>query len=87
MRTVKNFHKFEEEKLSILDKLFKNIPKFEEKYKKGIRLFRAGVASVKAAEPYAAQGKTAGTKGYTTLYAYMCKVFRFIFNDIHAVVS
>ena len=50
MSTVKNFHKFEAENLYILDKFFKNIPKFEEKYQNEIRLFRGKVASIKATE-------------------------------------
>ena len=50
MSTVKNFHKFEEEKLYILNKFFKQIPKFNKKYQNEIRLFRAGVAVGQATE-------------------------------------
>ncbi len=50
MSSAKNFHKFKDEKLYILNKLSKQILKFEERYQDEIRLFRAGVASVQSTE-------------------------------------
>jgi len=70
MSTVKNFHKFEEENLYILDKFLKNIPKFEEKYQNEIRLFRSKVASVKATE-YMLQGQKNKARGVLQPYMFI----------------
>ena len=58
MSSVKNFQKFEEERCYILDKLIKNIHKFEEKYQNEIRLYRAGIAEQRATEHMLQEEKT-----------------------------
>lgn len=70
MSTAKNFHKLEEEKLYTLDKLLKNIPKFEEKYQNEILLFRAGVATIKATE-YMLQGQKSQAREAMRPYMFM----------------
>ncbi len=70
MSSVKNFHKFEEEDLYILNKLFKRIPNFEEKYQNEIRIFRGRVASVKAGE-YMLQGAKSKARGVLQPYMFI----------------
>jgi len=67
---VKNFHKFEEEKLYILDKLFKNIPHFEKKYQKEIRFFRAGIAVQRMTE-HMLQGSKTKARGVLQPYMFI----------------
>jgi len=70
MSTVKNFHKFEDEKLYILNKFFKQIPKFDEKYQNEIRLFRGGVAVAQATE-YMLRGEKSQARGAMRPYMFI----------------
>ena len=53
-----------------MDKLFKNIPKFEKKYQNEIPLFRAGIAVIKATE-YMLRGVKSKPRGVLQPYMFM----------------